>query len=230
MAKRKKLIIAIDGPAGAGKSTIGKLIASNLGYVYVDTGALYRAIGYLAIENKIDMSSEKALTELALHTTLAYEQTKGGTRLIANGEDVTGKIRTQEVSLAASKVSSYEGVRKSLLDIQRDIGKNGGIVIDGRDIGTVIFPDAEVKFFLDANSAERANRRYKEQISRGEKVDAKRVLEEMNKRDRDDSSRECAPLKIADDAIYIDTTGKNVTEVLAETLNYIEKQLSELSN
>ncbi|RMF97575.1 MAG: (d)CMP kinase [Candidatus Schekmanbacteria bacterium] len=225
MAEKKRLIIALDGPAGAGKSTLAKEIALKLGYIYIDTGALYRTIAYLAIRKKIDLNSEKELTELALNTTVSLKYTPEGIEIKANGEDVSSKIRSREVSMGASKVSSFEGVRKALLDIQRNLGKNGGVVMDGRDIGTVIFPDADVKFFIDASVEERARRRLKDHIAQGEKTTLDALIEEIKKRDKDDSTRKHAPLKKAEDAIYIDTTGRNVSEIVDELLKYIEKKL-----
>ena len=225
MKTERKLIIALDGPAGAGKSTLAKAIASKLNYIYIDTGALYRTIAYLAIKENISLDSENELTELTLNTTVSFEHQGKNLIIMANGEDVTGKIRTSDVSMGASKVSSFEGVRKALLDIQRNIGKNGGVVMDGRDIGTVIFPNADLKFYINATIEERAKRRLKDHIALGETTTLEDLIKEISKRDHDDSSRKYAPLKRADDAIYVDTTGDNVTEIVSHILKYIEKKL-----
>ncbi len=225
MNEKKKLVIALDGPAGAGKSTLAREIASNLNYIYIDTGALYRSIAYLAIKEKISLDSEKELTELTLNTTLAFEQTAEGVVITANCENISGKIRSRDVSMGASKVSSYSQVRKALLDIQRNLGKNGGVVMDGRDIGTVIFPNADIKFYIDATIEERALRRLKDHKAQGEITTKEALIEEIKKRDFDDSTRECAPLRRADDAIYVDTTGMDVPEVLSRLFKYIEKKL-----
>ncbi len=198
--------IAIDGPAGAGKSTVAKAVAKKLGFIYVDTGALYRSIGVNALKNKIKPTDKEKVIALLSDTKVDLKYIDGTQRVFLNGEDVSEEIRLPEASMAASNVSSIPEVRAFLLDLQRDMAKNNNVVMDGRDIGTVILPDAQYKFFLTASAQVRADRRFKELKEKGIDVDFDSLLEEIIQRDYNDSHRETAPLKQADDAILIDSS------------------------
>jgi len=234
--QKKGPVIAIDGPAGTGKSSTTRQLAELLGFVHIDTGALYRAVALLALRKKIDLSSNldatarENLTEIAKSSHIEFkriETLEPKNRVFVNGEDVTGFIRTEEVSLAASKASSVVGVRSALLGMQRLLGCAGKTILEGRDIGTVIFPDADVKFFLTASSHERAKRRF-EELNRSGKLS--QTLEEIQfqieKRDSDDSNREIAPLKKADDAIEIDTTQLSLNQVVQKMVSIVQERVS----
>jgi len=199
--------IAIDGPAGAGKSTIARELARELGYIYVDTGALYRAIGLYVMNKGGNVNDEASVAGLltGLHVELRFVDTEQ--RVFLNGEDITGKIRSEAVSMAASAVSALPPVRAFLLQLQRDLAKTNSVVMDGRDIGTVIMPDAEIKVFMTATPEERARRRLKELIEKGENVTFDEVLADMIQRDKNDSERAAAPLKPADDAVMFINDG-----------------------
>ena len=209
--------IAIDGPAGAGKSSVAKAVAKKLGFIYVDTGALYRSIGLNALRNDVATDDAEAVTSLLSDIKIELKYVDGTQRVILNGEDVSEAIRMPEASMAASNVSAIPAVRAFLLDLQRDMAKNNNVIMDGRDIGTVILPDAQYKFFLTASAEVRADRRYKELKEKGIDVDYKALLDEIIKRDYNDSNRETAPLKQADDAVLIDSS--NMT--LEESINAI---------
>jgi cytidylate kinase len=213
---RKKLTIAIDGPSGAGKSTVAKSLAKRLGYVYIDTGAMYRSVALKVKEKGISPEDRSALKELAfsLHVTFATEGDQ--TYVFCDGEDITSAIRTPEISRLASFISKQKEVRKSLVQFQRKMGEEGGVVLEGRDIGTVVFPDADVKFYLDADRDERVRRRYDEMIQRGMEVDFRETKEALVQRDHDDMHRTHSPLKRANDALWIDSTHRSVEEVVAE--------------
>ncbi|MDR1753502.1 MAG: (d)CMP kinase [Eubacterium sp.] len=199
--------IAIDGPVGSGKSTISRELAKRLGIVYVDTGALYRAVGLYCKNNGVSVDDESGVRELIGDgLKLEIKLINGTQRVFANGNDVSGLIRSPEVSMLASDVSRLPYVRRFLLDIQRDIAKNNSVVMDGRDIGTVILPDADVKIYLTANDTARARRRYDELAEKGQDIDFNDVLADLKKRDFNDMNRETAPLKQAEDAILIDST------------------------
>ena len=199
--------VAIDGPAGAGKSSVAKLVSKNLGYIYVDTGALYRTVGLYSIRKGIDTKDAEAVAATLPEIKVELGFVDGAQHVFLNGEDVSEAIRTPEASMGASNVSAIPAVREFLFDLQRDIAKNNNCVMDGRDIGTVVLPDAQVKIFLTASPESRAERRYKELIEKGETVDFKDVLEDINKRDYQDTHREIAPLKQAEDAIFVDNSG-----------------------
>lgn len=201
------IAIAIDGPAGAGKSTISKSAAKQLGFIYIDTGALYRTVGLAASRAGVEPVEGKEVDELLskIKVELTFND-KGEQVVLLNGEDVSGLIRTPEASMMASKISAVPAVRAFLLDLQRDMAKKNNVIMDGRDIGTVILPDAEVKIFLTATPEARAQRRYKELIEKGMDVKYEDILEDVKTRDYNDSHREIAPLKQADDAILADTT------------------------
>ena len=198
--------IALDGPSGAGKSTIAKRLSAELGFVYVDTGAMYRSIGLYCLQNSIDTADEAAVTAALPQIDIALKYVDGEQRVILNGADVSKEIRINEVSMAASKVSAYKAVRAFLLDTQRNMAKTQSVIMDGRDIGTVVLPDAEIKIFIVADPEERAKRRYKELIERGQNVPFEEVLKDIIQRDYNDENRAEAPLRQAEDAIRLDTS------------------------
>ena len=217
----KLISIAIDGPAGAGKSTIAKLLAKAVGCIYVDTGALYRTIGLSVLESGIEPSNTSAVIEQLkkIEVDIAY---KGDNQVVLlNKKDVSDKIRTPAVSEAASVTSAIPEVRAFLLELQRKLAREHSVVMDGRDIATVVLPNADVKIFLTASAEERANRRYKELIEKGEQVIYDEVLRDIIIRDERDSSRAVAPLKCAKDATLVDTTGKSIDEVIALMSNIV---------
>lgn len=220
-------IIAIDGPAGSGKSTIGKLLADHLDYLFVDTGVMYRAVTLAALQQGIDVNNEELVSKLAeeIEITLQTPTEEDGRDcdVLIGNNDVTWEIRNPEVDAHVSIVSAYPAVRKILSSKQRQIGLQGNVVMMGRDIGTVILPDADLKIYLDASVEERANRRYSERISRGEDVEYEPILEVLRERDMIDSTREIAPLKPADDAIVIDTDGHSIEDVFLEILELRNK-------
>lgn len=217
--------IAIDGPAGAGKSSVAKLVSKKLGYIYVDTGALYRTVGLYSIRKGIDTKDAEAVTETLKDIEVKLGFVDGAQHVFLNGEDVSEAIRTPEASMGASNVSAIPAVRTFLFDLQRDIAKNNNCIMDGRDIGTVVLPDAQIKLFLTASPEARAQRRYKELIEKGEKVDFQDVLDDINKRDYQDSHREIAPLKQAEDAVLVDNSGCNLEEGAELLLSIIKEKL-----
>jgi len=221
--KKNGLVIAIDGPSGAGKSTVARGLAERLGYVYIDTGAMYRAIGWKARHEGIDPADERLMTELCARTAVTIKQDRNDPRFFADDVDVTGQIRTPEMGMMASAVSRSPAVRARLLTLQRDLGKDGGVVMDGRDIGTVVFPDADVKFFLEASAEERGRRRYLELKAKGMDVDLANITREIVQRDAQDSGRSIAPLRKADDAILVDSSAMTIHDVLTQMLFAIEK-------
>jgi cytidylate kinase len=218
---REKLVITIDGPAGAGKSTVSKVLAGQFSYLYLDTGALYRTFAYKVWKENIAPDDKDRLAELAKRIKIALENENGNLKILCGGKDVTREIRIEQISLLASKISAQPVVREALLSVQRDMGKNGGVIAEGRDPGTVIFPKADYKFFLDADIKERVNRRYKELIARGECVDFSEVKRDILLRDKQDREREVAPLKPAIDAIAIDTTNMTIFDVANTILKII---------
>ncbi|MEE0982031.1 MAG: (d)CMP kinase [Acutalibacteraceae bacterium] len=217
--------IAIDGPAGAGKSSIAKLVSKELGYIYVDTGALYRTVGLYSIRKGIDTKDAEAVTATRKDIEVKLGFVDGAQHVFLNGEDVSDAIRTPESSMGASNVSAIPAVRTFLFDLQRDIAKNNNCIMDGRDIGTVVLPDAQIKLFLTASPEARAERRYKELIEKGEKVEFQDVLDDINKRDYQDSHREIAPLKQAEDALLVDNSGCNLEEGTALVIGIIKEKL-----
>jgi len=221
--KKKGFIIAIDGPSGAGKSTVARLLAQRLGYLYIDTGAMYRSIGWKAKKERIDPSDETGLADLCARTDVTIKKDNSDPRFYVDGVDVTGEIRTPEMGMMASAVSKSPAVRARLLTLQRALGKNGGVVMDGRDIGTVVFPGADWKFYLDATAGERGKRRYRELKEKGMDVDLARITEEIKDRDRQDSGRSIAPLRKADDALLIDSSVLGIDEVINRMVSEIAK-------
>ena len=205
--------IAIDGPAGAGKSTIAKILAARLGILYLDTGAMYRAVGYKAIKSGGSVSDLAAVENMLKNTTVEVKVEDGVQHVYLDGEDVSGVIRTPEVSKAASDISALPPVRHAMVDLQRIIAAKQDTVLDGRDVGTFVLPNAEHKFFLTASVEERAKRRYKELVGRGEKCDFEKIRKDIESRDYNDSHRALAPLKKADDAVEVDTTFMTIEEV-----------------
>ncbi len=223
---RRPSTIAIDGPAASGKSTIGCLLAEYLGYLYFDTGVMYRAVTWVALERGIALEDEVAVTALAghLHIQVLRPTVDDGRQytVLADGRDVTWEIRRPEVDRGVSPVSAYPGVRAALTAQQRRIGRQGQVVMVGRDIGTVVLPDADLKIYLDATVDERARRRYREILARGEKADYEAVLEAVRRRDRMDSSRALAPLRPADGAVIVDTTPFSIDRVLEQVLALVD--------
>jgi CMP/dCMP kinase len=220
--------VAIDGPAGAGKSTVAKRLAERLGFLHVDTGAIYRTVALAASRENVAWDDEvnvaRVAEALVLERRIVMERPlqSGAMRVILDGEDVSSDIRTPEMSAGASRVSAIAAVRRVLLDLQRQAGEAGGVVLEGRDIGTVVFPDAEVKLFLTATPEERAQRRYDELIARGVSTTYEATLEDQLARDKADTERPVAPLRRADDAVLVDSTGRGVDDVIEEMVRVVE--------
>ena len=217
--------IAIDGPAGAGKSTIAKTVSKELGYIYVDTGALYRTVGLNALRKGVDTKDAEGVIATLEGLDVSLRFIDKEQRVFLGDEDVSTAIRQNEVSMAASNVSAIPKVREFLFDLQRNIAKNNNCLMDGRDIGTVVLPDAQIKLFLTASAEARADRRYKELIEKGQTVDYDVILQEIKDRDYQDSHREIAPLKQADDAILVDSTEMNLQETIDYMLNLIKERI-----
>lgn len=209
----RKLIIAIDGPVGSGKSTLARRVAAMLGYVYIDTGAMYRALALKALRRGISLDASDALDALAAETRIDLRAQDGTQRVILDGVDVTGEIRTPEVSQSSSKIAVLPGVRHVLVAEQRRAGHRGGVVMEGRDIGTVVFPDAELKIFLTASPEARAERRWREHRQKGEGISLEQTLDEIHERDRRDRERTTSPLVRAPDAVVVDSTAMEAEEV-----------------
>jgi cytidylate kinase len=217
----KKLLITIDGPAGAGKTTVSRALADRLGYRYIDTGALYRAVALAVKTHGCNPENDNELKQLCSELELAFAETENGLRLLLNDEDITDRIRTAEITMLASAVSARTVVREYLLDFQRNLGRQKAAVFEGRDMGTVVFPEADLKFFLVASARTRAQRRYDElKAKTTQSLDE--VSRDIQRRDQNDSTREVAPLKPAEDAIVIDSTDLNVDEVVELMVSYIE--------
>lgn len=213
------MIIAIDGPAGAGKSTVSKMLAKRLGFLYIDTGAMYRALTLKAIENKVDIKDTAAIEAMANNTTIdLINNPDGSLKVLLDGRDVSKEIRQPFITKTVSDIAKIKGVRVVMCDLQRKLGKQKDSVLDGRDIGTVVFPDADKKFFVDADFKTRVGRRYKELIALGEKVTLLDIEKDLHNRDTIDSTREFAPLKKADDAIHVNTTDMSIEDVVAYLL------------
>lgn len=210
----KKISIAIDGPASSGKSTVAKILAKKMNYIYCDTGAMYRALTYLAIKENINFEDERGLVELCRGHIISFKQTETEQLVFIDGNEVTQEIRQPNVTNAVSFVAKHAGVREKMVELQQMVGQAGGVVMDGRDIGTAVLPNAEVKIFLVASVAERAERRYKENQEKGITTDFDTLKKEIEQRDYLDSTREASPLKQAEDAVKIDTTGLGIEQVV----------------
>ncbi len=221
-----ELIVAIDGPAGSGKSTVTHFLAQKLGYMHIDTGALYRAVALKALEQKLSLeegeADSKKLGELTKNARLEFAWDKAGNNLVfLDGKDVSKLIRTPEISMGASRISAFPEVRAALLGLQRVLGQKGGVVLEGRDIGTVVFPNAHVKFYLTASVESRARRRMVELEEKGSYIEFEEVKKQVEARDKNDMGRKVAPLKKAPDAIEVDTTQFNVEQVVEKLYNIV---------
>ncbi len=219
---KRGLIITIDGPSGAGKSTIAKLLAKRLGYIYIDSGAMYRGVACAAKRHNITSPEETGFDEF-LHSLNIKFNFKDKTEVFLDGEDISEEIRMPDISMLASRLSQNKKVREFLTEKQREIGREGGVVLEGRDAGSVVFPHADIKFYLDASSNERAKRRFLELSQKGVESPLTKVKEEMEIRDRDDSKRDIAPLIMPEGAVYIDTTNLEIDAVIEKILNYTGK-------
>jgi cytidylate kinase len=222
----KKYVVTVDGPAGSGKSTAGRLLAQKLSYVYLDTGALYRAMALKVRMASLSPDNREKIAVLCGSTAIALRERDGSTRIVLDGEDVTELIRTPEISMLASTISALPEVRDALLSVQRDSARDGGVVAEGRDMGTVVFPGADVKFFLTAGAEERGRRRWLELRERGHEVSLEEVQRDVFQRDRQDSEREIAPLRPSDDGVLVDSTGKTIDEVVEEMLGAVRRKSS----
>lgn len=220
----KKVAVAIDGPSGAGKSTIARTAAKELGFIYVDTGAMYRTIGFYMYENGIDGLDVSGITAALKNIKIELQYRDGLQRVLLNGRDVSDLIRTPVISRYASDVSVIQPVRDFLLDTQRDLAKRNSVIMDGRDIGTVILPDADVKIFLTASAEKRAERRFLELQEKGEHVTFEEVLSDMRRRDEQDTSRNSAPLRRAEDAILLDTSEMDLLDSIRYVISLIQKK------
>lgn len=228
MEKTKRFAVAIDGPSGAGKSTLARSVARELGAVYVDTGAIYRTVGYCAWKQGIDPDAKEDICALLPRINISMDyDTDGLQRMYLNGEDVTKEIRLPQISMYASRVSALPEVRAFLMDMQRDMARRNSVVMDGRDIGTVVLPQADVKIFLTASVEDRARRRWEELNDRGTPKNFDELLEEIRQRDDNDSRRAAAPLRAAEDAVYLDTTGNTFERSREQILEIIKERLGQ---
>jgi cytidylate kinase len=224
---KHQISIAIDGPAAAGKSTVAKIIAEKLSYIYIDTGAMYRALTYKALKNGIDPNDEGKLIAMLKNTQIELRKTEEGQFVFLDGEDVTKQIRTNEVTNLVSIVAKHRQVRQEMVRRQQALAQNGGVVMDGRDIGTHVLPNAEVKVFLLASVEERARRRHEENLAKGFDSDFEKLKEEIALRDKIDSEREVAPLRKAEDAVVIDTTSLSIEDVVNKILDLAYERIGE---
>ncbi len=222
----KKIIVAIDGPSGAGKSTLAKRIAKDLGYTYLDTGAMYRAFALKVLQEQMRFEDLEILKQALEKTTIDLSERDGRLVVYLDGKEVTEKIRAPEVSQMASRISTLRLVRERMVELQRALGARGGVVAEGRDIGTVVFPEAEVKIYLDASAPERARRRFEELTAQGKQVTIEETSGEMDERDRRDQGRELAPLRKAEDAILIDSSALSADAVAERVKHEIKNKLS----
>lgn len=223
---KSEIAIAIDGPAAAGKSTVSKMVAKELSFIYIDTGAMYRALTLKAIREQMSLRDEQKLSELLAETNIKLVQGKDGQHVLVDGEDVTLDIRSEKVTNQVSYTAKHASVRQEMVKRQQELSQKRGVVMDGRDIGTHVIPDAEVKIFLKASVEERAKRRYEENLQKGISADFEILKQEIEERDRIDSKREIAPLIKADDAIELDTTDLSIDEVAASILTEVKKVLT----
>ncbi len=221
----KQFSVAIDGPSGAGKSTMARLAAQQLGLHYVDTGAIYRTVGYFVRQRGVSRQDGETVTRLLDEVKISMHFPGDGLQhMLLNGQDVTGEIRTPEIAQYASGVAAIPAVRAFLLEMQRDAARHYNVIMDGRDIGTVVLPDADVKIFLTASAEERARRRYTELLEKGQKAELSQVLEDMRRRDEADANRAVAPLRQAQDAVVVDTTGMTIEQNAAAIVNIIREK------
>ena len=220
----RRIIVAIDGPSGAGKSTLAKRLAKELGFTYMDTGAMYRALAWKVLRDKTDIANEQELQQLLAQTKIDLSEANGQAYVFLDGIDVTELIRVPEVSQMASKVSTLKPVRRRMLELQQTMGTRGGVVAEGRDIGTVVFPRAEVKIYLDASAAERARRRFEELRKMGKRVTFEETLTELEERDKRDTERDLAPLRKAGDAVIIDSSSLSADTVAKSVMEEIRKK------
>lgn len=221
--RERGIVIAVDGPSGAGKSTISRALSQQLGYLEIDTGAMYRAMAWLARETGLDFDDTEAVDQFSQQADVSLRLVEGKTVVTVNGIDVTGQIRTPEISMLTSLISALAPIRQAMTTLQRRIGAQGGVVLDGRDIGTVVFPDAELKFFLSASAEERGRRRYIELQQKGIATSLEETIADVIARDRQDSERALAPLRQADDAIAIDSTGMTIDAVVAQMMAEVQR-------
>jgi cytidylate kinase len=227
MSRERGLVITVDGPSGAGKSTISRALSKRLGYLEIDTGAMYRAMAWLARETGLDFDDQQAVQEFSEKAEVELQLHNGTTRVLANGRDITSEIRNPEISMLTSKIAALAPVRQVMMTLQRKMGTKGGVILDGRDIGTVVFPDAELKFFLSASAEERGRRRFLELQAKGMQTSLEETIQNVAQRDRQDSERELAPLCQATDAIPIDSTGLSIEQVIALMENIFQKRQQE---
>ena len=219
----KKIVVAIDGPAGAGKSTIAKLVAEKLGYAYIDTGAMYRSVAWKFLQTGKDLD-EAFISTLAKTMVIEFKPEASVNRVFVDGAEVTEAIRSAEVTANVSRVAAIGAVREAMVAQQRRMGESGGVLMDGRDIGTVVFPKAQLKIFLTASVEERALRRYKELMAKGQDVDLAQLREDIASRDKQDSERAISPLRQAEDALLLDTSHMNIEQVTAKILHLVEEK------
>lgn len=219
----KKIVVAIDGPAGAGKSTIAKLVAEKLGYAYIDTGAMYRSVAWKFLQTG-KVFDEAYISELAKTMVIEFKPEANINRVFVDGVEVTGAIRSAEVTANVSHVAAIGDVREAMVEQQRRMGEAGGVLMDGRDIGTVVFPHAQLKIFLTASVEERAMRRYKELVAKGEQVDLAQLQKDIASRDKQDSERAISPLRQAEDALLLDTSNMNIQQVTDKILTLVEER------
>ncbi|TAA72533.1 (d)CMP kinase [Planococcus salinarum] len=222
----KTIQIALDGPAAAGKSTIAKIVAEKLGYVYIDTGAMYRAITLKALDAGIDLASSEETGRLLMDTKIDLQPSPAGQLVFLDGKNVTEDIRSEAVTKSVSQIASHESVRKQMVELQQQLASGRGVVMDGRDIGTHVLPDAELKVFMSATVAERARRRYEENNKRGFKTPLEDLQKEIAARDKMDSEREVSPLRQAEDALYLDTTNLTIEQAATDILKLAEERLN----
>ena len=214
-------IIAIDGPSGAGKSTLSRLLAERLGFTHIDTGAMYRCVALAVDRQQLDLADVAGVTRLCDNLTIDFLRTSAGQTVHLNGEDISSAIRQPHISLLTSRVAAIPEVREAMVAQQREMGQKGGVVLEGRDIGSVVFPDAEVKFYLSASARERGRRRFEELRLAGQSVDLEQTIAEVEERDLADQGREHSPLVQPEDAVLIDSTGLDIEQVLARMLDYV---------